>query len=121
MNEQQVMKYAEQSGDYRTMLIRYLDDLTVYYEALVSKMIKGEFDEELIDGTLAKMIIILNHIYPKVEGSPKLGNLKKELNLYRPWFTKSNLPKVNKDEAARIPRLFELLLKSYHVLGLTNY
>ena len=116
-----VVKYAEETGDYRSILIRYLDELTLLYESLSSKIMSSEYDHLLLDATISKMVSIMFHLLPKLEGGgEKTAALYKEFEQFKPWMNKVIKPKTDKVEAEKIPDLYGLIIKAYHQLNISN-
>jgi len=107
--------------DYDETLRDYIDDLTLLYEAMLTKWAKYEADDELVNATLAKMIAITGHLLPQLDsGGDKWKSLRSEFVPYESWLDSIQIPKTIDEEADKIPGLYKLILKAYHKLGLTN-
>jgi len=117
------MARAKATDQYSGMLRRYLDEITIIYEEMMSKLIRGESAEDLMNLCIAKMLSIMTHLIPKVEGSgeqPQMTTLREEFNKYKPWMKQVQMMKTKKAEINKIPDLFSLIIKTYDVLGLST-
>jgi hypothetical protein len=115
------LRRAEMSRDYGDDLRSYLDDLTVLYESMLAKWARGSSDEELLNTTLSKMISIMAHLLPKLDGGgQKTKELRKKFEPYEAWIDSIQIPKNDDAEADKIPQLYLLILQAYDKLGLTS-
>lgn len=104
------------------MLIRYLDELTMLYETLSTRILRGRHDEEVINATISKMVSIMSHLLPKLEGGgDEAGDILKEIEPYKKWMINITLPKNVPEESDKISGLYYLLIRAYSLLGLTSY
>lgn len=118
----QEVKQAEESNIYRDMLILRMKDITDLYSALLSKYAKLATDEELSNSFLSEMLVVAAHLIAKLEGSGEKANpLLSEFDEFRPWLDDISIPKRSVDESKKMHKLFRLILKSYDLLGLSNY
>lgn len=117
-----VVKLAEDTTDYRGILLRYWDDCTLLYEALDTKIRKNEYDGLLLDATISKMIVIMVHLLPKLEGGGMgYKQLYEEFQEFLPWMDNVQLPKTDINEANKISKFFRLIARAYHMLNISNY
>ena len=115
------LSHAEETPTYNQMLTGYLDDLTVIYENLMARVLRGRSDEEVTNAFIAKSISIMTHLLPKLEGGgSKTKSLVDEFEVFKPWMTDISLPKRDMNEADRVPDLFYLIVCAYNLLGLSN-
>jgi len=113
---------AGESEQYRNMLIRYLDELTMLYENLQAKVLRGRHDEDLINATISKMVSLMSHLLPKLEGGGEEAfKILEEFSPYKEWMTNISKPKTDHRESNRIPALYNLIIRAYNLLGLTTY
>lgn len=118
----QEMKQADESNIYRDMLILRMKDITDLYSGLLSKYAKLATDEDLSNNFLSEMLVVAAHLIAKLEGSGEKGlALLKEYDEFRPWLDDISIPKRSVDESKKMHKLFRLILKSYDLLGLSNY
>jgi len=115
------LKQATASLQYRDILILHLDSMTLLYREVLRDYAKTKLDEENFNECLTEMVIIIDHLLPKLEGS---GGTAKELvsqfNEYFSWTENIMIPKVDIKERKKIHNLFKLILKAYDVLGLSH-
>lgn len=122
MQYTQEMKQADESNIYRDMLILRMKDITDLYSALLSKYAKLATDEDLSNSFLSEMLVVAAHLIAKLDGSGDKGlALLKEFDDFRPWLDDISIPKRSVDESKKMHKLFRLILKSYDLLGLSNY
>jgi len=113
---------AGETEQYRNMLIRYLDELTMLYENLQAKVLRGRHDEDLVNATISKMVSLMAHLLPKLEGGGEEAHaILEEFKPYKPWMTNVTSPKTSAKESDRIPSLYFLIIRAYNLLGLTHY
>jgi hypothetical protein len=113
---------AIETEQYRSMLTRYLDELTIIYENLMAKVLRGKHDEDLINACVSKMVSLMAHLLPKIEGGGEgAKDLLNEYKPFRAWMYNVSLPKIDPNEADKIPTLYYLIIKSYDRLGISNY
>jgi hypothetical protein len=118
----QEIKQAEESNIYRDMLILRMKDITDLYSGLLSKYAKLATDEDLSNSFLSEMLVVAAHLIAKLEGSGDKGKpLLSEFDEFRPWLDDISIPKRSVDESKKMHKLFRLILKSYDLLGLSNY
>ena len=115
------IKQATVSLQYRDILILHLDSMTLLYREVLRDYAKTKLDEENFNECLTEMVIIIDHLLPKLEGS---GNSTKRLlekfNEYNSWTENIMVPKVDMSERKKLHNLFKLILKAYDVLGLSH-
>ena len=113
---------AVETDHYRSMLTRYLDEETIIFENLMSRVLKGKHDEELLNACISKMVSLMAHIIPKLEGGGEnTQDILSEFQPFRKWMYNISLPKTDPVEADKIPMLHYLIIKAYDLLGLSNY
>ena len=116
------LAHAEETEQYNVMLTRYLDELTVIYENLMSQVLRGRSNEEITNAFIAKGVSIITHLLPKLEGGGiKTKSLLADFESFKPWMNDISLPKRDETEAERVPELFYLIIRAYNLLGLSNY
>lgn len=119
--EEEIIGKAEETEQYQAMLLRYLDELTILWENLQAKVLRGRSDEELLNATISKMVSILGHILPKLKS---IGNraeyILKEIQPYEEWIKNITIPKTDDNAADKIPDLYFLIIKAYHLIGISN-
>jgi len=112
---------VEETEQYQTMLLRYLDELTIIWENLQAKVLRGKNAEELTNALISKMISILGHILPKLKSiGPKGNQLLTEIKPYERWIKNILRSKETEEERDRIPELYFLIIKAYHLIGISN-
>ena len=112
---------AEETRTYGDDLRGYMDDLTMLYESMLAKWARGMADEELLNATLAKMISVMAHLLPKLDGGgTKTKALREKFVPYESWLNSIQIPKTEDDQADLIPGLYSLILQAYDKLGLSN-
>ena len=113
---------ARETAEYRHELVNYLSELSVYYENLMSFVLRGKNNEELINACISKMVNVMAHILPKLEGAgdSKSLDLLKEFEPFRKWIFNPSIPKTNMTESNKIPELYVLIIRAFHLLGVTN-
>ena len=112
---------ATETDQYASMMRRYLDDLTIIYEQMMTNLISGKSSEQAVNACIAKMLSLMNHLLPKIEGGgDKTEELKNEFDKYKHWKKQVQTMKVDKEEMNKIPDLYSLIIRAYDVLGLTN-
>lgn len=120
--EMEQLKQATVTNQYRDILILHLDALTIMYRDVLRDYAKSVIDEERFNECLTEMIVILDHLYPKLEGGGERTKfLLKEFDDFISWTENVMIPKINIEEQKKLHRLYKLILKAYDVLGLSNY
>lgn len=122
-----VYKQAEETVEWRDILIDHLDVLMVLYADLLCKNANSPHgllinDDGLFNKTLSEMIVISKAILPKLKGSG--GNVKhlvEEYETFEPWLNDMSIPKTREEERRRVHLLYDLIMHSYDALGLCNY
>lgn len=114
-------RQAVETADYRLSLILSLEDVSRLYSELLSHYAKVSENKELIRNCICKMVVLMNHLLPKLEGTGKHKELLEQFNEFRPWSDNILLPVNDTDELKKVHKLFRLILKAYDVLGLSNY
>lgn len=121
-SEEEIIGRAEETEQYQAMLIRYLDELTILWENLQTKVLRGRSDEELLNACISKMVSILGHILPKLKSIGSKGEqILIEIKPYERWLNTITLPKTSEEEADRIPDLYFIIIKAYHLIGISNF
>jgi hypothetical protein len=120
--DQQAVKYADDYADYRLSLIIMLDDLSRYYALLLETYAKACENKELFRQCVSKMIVLMYHVLPKLEGGGnRFKDLLSEFKEFEPWMTNILLPVHDIEEGKKIHKLFRLILRSFDVLNLSSY
>jgi len=115
-------KEAHPSSQYKEILILYLDVLNNLYYQVQLDYSKSSHNENNINNCICQMIVILNNIYPKIEGGGiRTESLLAELKPYMEWTDNILIPKVWIAEKKKIHTLYQLILKAYDLLGLTSW
>lgn len=92
------------------------------YENLLAKVLRGRHDEDLINATISKMVSLMSHLLPKLEGGgEEAEDILNEMEPYKKWMVNISLPKSDPSESNRIPELYYLIIRAYTLLGLTSY
>ena len=113
---------AGETEQYRNILIRYLDEETLLFENLQAKVLRGRHDEDLINATVSKMVSVMSHLLPKLEGGgDEAQKILQEYEPFKRWMHNITLPKNDKGESNRIPELHFLNIRAYNLLGLSSY
>lgn len=119
-NEQ--FKQAVVSTQYRDILILHLDALTIMYRDLLRDYAKCVLDEDKYNDCLSEMIVVMDHLMPKLEGGGHgTEYLLKQFSEYKEWSENIMIPKAVIAERMKLHGLFKLILKAYDVLGISNY
>jgi len=112
---------AGETDQYASMMRRYLDELTMIYEQMMAKLISNQGAEQAVNACIAKMLSILNHLLPKIEGGgSETKELKAEFDKYSHWMQQVQTMKVDIEEMNKIPDLYSLIIRAYDILGLTR-
>ena len=120
MTEQ--LQLANVTTQYRDILILHLDALTIMYRDLLREYARGSANERKFNDTLSEMLVIYDHLYPKLEGGgQKTEALLKEFREFEAWTENIIIPKSDIEERKKLHRIFKLILKAYDVLGLSRY
>lgn len=115
------LKQAEETQQYRDMLILHLDALTIMYRDLLKSYAKITIDENLYNETLAEMVVIMNNLTPKLDGGGKrTEGLRKEFEEFDCWCDDILIPKKDVEESKKLHKLYRLILRAYDVLGVSN-
>lgn len=116
---------AVETEQYRNILVRYLDEATVIHDNLRASELRCKYDENLINAAISKLVSIMAHLLPKIEGGgEQTKNLLDEFEKFRPWLYDSIRPKTVYDPFKNrnmVSELFYLVIRAYHILGLSNY
>lgn len=113
-------KQAIATTQYRDILILHLDALTIMYRELLRDYAKAVLDEEKYNNCLTEMIVIVDHLMPKLEGGGvRTEKLLKSFKEYEDWTENIMIPKAIIKERKRIHTLFKLILQAFNVLGLS--
>lgn len=112
---------ADATEQYSTMMRRYLDELTLIYEQMMARLISGQGSEEAVNACIAKLLSLMIHLSPKIDGGgDATKELKKEFDSYKHWMQQVQTMKVDKKEMNKIPDLYSLIVRAFDVLGLTS-
>ena len=112
---------ANETDQYATMMRRYLDVLTMIYEQMMARLISNQGSEQAVNACIAKMLSVLNHLLPKIEGGgTETKELKAEFDKYSHWMQQVQTMKIDRDEMNKIPELYGLIIRAFDVLGLTR-
>jgi len=121
-NEFTQLQQAAVTTQYRDILILHLDVLTVSYRDLLRHYAQGSADETMFNDCLTEMIVILDHLHPKLEGGgQKTEALLEQFKEFASWTENIMIPKANMDQRTKMHKLFKLIVKAYDVLGLSRY
>jgi hypothetical protein len=106
---------------YKSYLIDCLIELTQMSERVMSNMIHGTSEWEIMDAYIARLIHLLIHLYPLVDsGGSKTDDLKKEFDSFKSWIYQPTLPIENREEGDRLPELMFLIRRAYDRFNLTS-
>jgi len=112
---------ATASDQYNSMMRRYLDELTIIYENMMARLISNRGSEEAFNACVAKMLSIMIHLLPKIEGGgDQTREIKEEFDKYKTWIKQVQTMKINKEEMDKVPDLYNLIIRAYDKLGLTS-
>jgi len=112
---------ASATDQYSGMMRRYLDELTIIYENMMARLISNRGSEEAFNACVAKMLSIMTHLLPKIEGGgDKTTKMKEEFKHYKKWIQQVQTMKINKEEMDKVPELYNLIIRAYDILGLTS-
>lgn len=121
-NESWGLQRAEETYQYRELLIYHLDKLTLLFGDYLANEARGTRDESLFNNMLSEMLVLVAHLYPKIQGGGKKTELLlEEFKEFVPWLEDIKKPKAFLKERMKIPALFRLIIRAYDVLGLSNY
>ena len=113
------LKRSDELPQYSDELIIMLINMTRGYKYFLEEKAKLHYDEELFTECIADMLEILSHILPKMEGGgAKTEPLYKQLKEFEPWLDDVMIPKIKERE--KVNTLYNLIIRAYHVLGLTT-
>jgi len=116
------LKQATASLQYRDILILHLDALTIMYRELLRDYAKSVLDEDKYNECLTEMVVIMDHLMPKLEGGGQgTEKLLESFSEYVGWTENIMIPKTKLEERQKLHSLFKLILKAYDVLGLSTY
>lgn len=116
------LKQAQMTNQYRDILILHLDALTILYRNVLRDYARSALDEEQFNECLTEMIVILDHLYPKLEGGGvKTQELLEQFNEFVDWTENIMIAKTDIKERTKLHKLYKLILKAYDILGLSNY
>jgi hypothetical protein len=122
ITEEEASEYqlAGETDRYRSYLIEQLVELTTLSEIVTMNMLQGRTDFDKTNAFISKLINIMAHLLPKVDGGgEKLEHLKKEYESFKPWLHNPGLPtREPSKHGDRIPDLYNLILRTYEILGL---
>ena len=120
--DQQAVKYADDNAEYKLSLIIMLDDLSRYYAALLETYAKACENKELFRQCVSKMIVLMYHVLPKLEGGGnRFKALLDDFKEFEPWMTNILIPVHDTEEAKKIHVLFRLILRAFDQLNLSSY
>ena len=112
---------ATATDQYSGMMRRYLDELTIIYENMMARLISNRGAEEAFNACVAKMLSIMTHLLPKIEGGgDKTQKMREEFEQYKTWIKQVQKMKINKEEMDKVPDLYNLIVRAYDKLGLTS-
>jgi hypothetical protein len=118
---QQVIKYPEETGDFRTRLNRYDDELFYLIEQLQSNILHGRYEEDVVNDAISYLVILMRLIRPKIEGGgQKTQHLLEEFNEFKPWMDNIYIPKTVPEESDKILKLYDLIQRAFHHLNISN-
>lgn len=119
--QQAQMKRAIETPMYREMMLAHLDVLTVLYRDLLEDECTITINDESRNKCLAEMLVVIKHIKPKLEGSGERATKLLQLMVpFEPWIRDILTAKTEESEYNRIHQLFELIVRSYDLLGWSN-
>lgn len=114
----ELMARAEGIQQYSDILVRKLDELTEAFQIYYETQAKLHYDSHLLSELISIELVIISHLLPKLNGSgQKAKALYDEMNKYRPWLTDIMIPQIK--ETDKVQDLYDLILKSYDLLGLS--
>lgn len=118
MYEQQALNRAE-GQSYTDIMVRKLDELTEIFQEYYSTKAKLHWDSHLLSDLISVELVILSHLLPKMKGSgEKAKALYLKLEEFRPWLRDVTIPQIR--ESHRVTEVFDLILQSYDLLGLSH-
>lgn len=78
-------------------------------------------DENLFNECLAEMVIIMDHLLPKLKGGGKqTDSLVRSFESFKEWRYNILTPKIDVNETKKIHDAFNLILEAYDRLGLSR-
>lgn len=116
------MKRADDDAiEYRDMMINHLDLLTLQYRDYLEARANLNYAEDLFTKCVSEMIVVLSHLLPKLQGrGVKAQTVYEKLNVYRPWLKEILVVKTKRGEREKIGELYDAIIDSYNLLGLTS-
>jgi hypothetical protein len=112
-------KRSDELPQYRDELIYKLMDMTDVYEMYMEEKGKLREDEILRNELLSRMIGLLTHILPKLEGGgDRTSDLYMEAKKYEPWIKDIWIAKIQQKD--KIDDLYLLLIRAFDKLGLST-
>lgn len=111
----------EEAHDFRGDMLKYYDDLNRTYAQVMSALLSGRGDDELVNMLISQLVVITQNLLPKIEGGGgRIKELLHEFQSYESWLNSANRMKTNIKEIDRIPSLYKLIIKAYDILGITS-
>jgi len=118
---EEIIGKAEETEQYQAMLLRYLDELTIIWENLQARALRNKNSEELVNALISKMVSILGHILPKLKSIGSKGEeILKEIKPFEKWMINIQQSKLTEEDRNRIPRLYFIIIRAYHLIGISN-
>jgi len=119
-------KPAQLTLQYRDLMITHLDILTISYKDLVERNIDSRnllVDNDLFNQCLAEMIVIIDHLMPKLQGSPnvRLKDIEARFDEFYIWRKDTLSLKANLAKRDMMHIYWRLILEAYDALGLSNF
>jgi hypothetical protein len=112
---------AVDTADYRLSLIISLEDMSKIYSEYLNHLAKVSEDKELTRKCVCMMVVLMNHLLPKLQGGgQKWGPLLEEFAEFNSWSDNILNPLNNVNELKKVHKLFRLILKAYDVLNISN-
>jgi hypothetical protein len=122
--DEQVSEYqlAGETDRYRSYLIEQLIELTLFSEHVGVNMLTGRTENDQTYAFISKLINVMAHILPKVEGGGEsLKDLKEQFEFFKPLLHDPSLPaKEPSKYGDRIPDLYYLIITTFERLGLKS-
>ena len=117
---------AQVTMQYRDMLITHLDILSISYHDLIERNIDSRnliIDNELFNRCLAEMIVIIDHLMPKLQGSPnvRLKDIERRFEEFYVWRKDTLGLKANLAQRDMMHIYWRLIIEAYDALGLSNF
>lgn len=111
----------EETESYRSLMLRWYSELIETYAAFDVALLSGRGDDNLLNILLSQLRTIGKQLLPKVKGGgSNLKDLIPEYDTFKEWFDNISVVKQDLKQLDRIPELYDLIIRTYDILGITT-